>query len=345
MKPFVRPTEERIAKLNKKHREVPKFFKKDKDKIDFSWEMTDEEIEVEKKKRARQKERIDKMADRKSKDADKQLRTGRRVVKSNLTNDSKLHKRIDLLDVYKKPETEPLDEAVLAKVLPKGIGKATASKVTELINTALEDIEPMLGMHFRDNCVAWSKAVTAVAVTAEQYINAVKFVTHKLAGESTIVAYAKTFPDRVSRMSRDGMTNETLATYATIYARGKLVTEIHALALVPAHIMYQDYFHLAVKTQVEIMTDTAVSPKVRSDAANSLMTHLKTPEVKKAELDITLKETDTISELRNVMNQLSKTQVQSVQDGEYQVIDISNQVLIEQSEENDEGITDENSIN
>lgn len=343
MKPFVRPTKSDLAKL-KKPAERLDFFKGDKDKIDFSWDMTEEDIEKEKKRRKREKQRIDRMAERKTKDADKQLRTGRRVVKSNLTSEDKLHKRIDLLDVYKQPETEPLDEAVLAKVLPKGIGKATASKVTELINLALEDIEPVLGIHFRDNCVAWSKAVTATAVTAEQYINAVKFVTHKLAGESTIVAYAKTFPDRVSRMSRDGMTNEALATYAAIYSRGKIVTEIHALALVPAHIMYQDYFHMAVKTQVEIMTDAGVSPKVRSDAANSLLTHLKTPEVKKAELDITLKETDTISELRDVMNQLSRTQVKGVQDGEYQVIDVSNHKLLNSNADDEEVIDDEHSV-
>ena len=43
---------------------------------------------------------------------------------------------------------------------------------------------------------------------------------------------------------------------------------------------------------------TAKSEKVRSDAANSLLTHLKQPETQKVQLDIGVQETSVIQDLR-----------------------------------------------
>ena len=60
---------------------------------------------------------------------------------------------------------------------------------------------------------------------------------------------------------------------------------------------------------------TASSEKVRSDAANSLLIHLKPPETKKVELDIGLKQGNEIDQLRDVLAQLTSQQRQMIQTG------------------------------
>lgn len=303
------------------------------EKIDFTGKpLTQANLDKKLARQGEQKKARDSIRT-KQKVADKKFVRKGQYSYSGLSSEEKLKAPIVVDEILKTREIEPIDKDVIKKVLPKGIGKTAADKVAEMINQAAMGMDSVMGVHFRDNCISWVKATTSAQMTAEQYINAVKFVSYKMAGDSAVVAYTKTFPDRVNRMAQEGMNNEYLASYAGIYSKGKIVTEVQALALVPTYLMYQDFFHLAVKTQVEIMTNEDISPKVRADAANSLMTHLKQPEIKKAELDITVRETDTIGELRDVLSQLSRKQADSVLDGEYKVIDVSNHKIIEQKDD------------
>jgi hypothetical protein len=64
-------------------------------------------------------------------------------------------------------------------------------------------------------------------------------------------------------------------------------------------VLNQDLLQKAINVQAELMTDTGISPKVRSDAANSLMTHLKPPENKKIELDLGIKKDSVVDALRS----------------------------------------------
>jgi hypothetical protein len=54
---------------------------------------------------------------------------------------------------------------------------------------------------------------------------------------------------------------------------------------------------------------------VRVDAANSLLTHLKPPEVKKVELNVGLKDDGSIAELRRVTAELAEQQRNLIQGG------------------------------
>lgn len=271
----------------------------------------------------------------KQKQTGSNLKSGRTYQKSNDFVEEKAKLPINVEDVLAKPEVTMLDPLLIKKLLPKGFGSYNVQTITDKLNQAIAGMDDVLGEHFRDNCISWINVTKSCKVSLDAYISAAKFVTYKLAGDSNTRAYARTFPERVSRMAQEGMNNEYLNTYANIYAKGKLVTEIHAIALVPTHIMYQDYFHLAVKTQVEIMTDPNVSAKVRSDAATSLMTHLKTPEVKKAELNVNVNESDTIAELRDVLSQLSAKQHTDIIEGQYKVLDVSHHKIISGDNEDD----------
>jgi hypothetical protein len=74
-------------------------------------------------------------------------------------------------------------------------------------------------------------------------------------------------------------------------------------------------FQKAVTTQAELMTNPNVSDKVRSDAANSLMTHLKPPEARKLELDVAMAEDDSLRELRRAVTDLAVAQKEAIEVG------------------------------
>jgi hypothetical protein len=99
------------------------------------------------------------------------------------------------------------------------------------------------------------------------------------------------------------------------YNKNKIVATVYEQALIPVHVLNADVFQKAVMTQAELMTDGGVSDKVRSDAANSLMTHLKPPEARKLELDVSVKEDDSLRELRHAITDLAGAQKRAIEQG------------------------------
>ena len=82
----------------------------------------------------------------------------------------------------------------------------------------------------------------------------------------------------------------------------------------PSYVLNQDLYQKALNVQAELMI-TAKSEKVRSDAANSLLTHLKMPETQKVELDIGVKEDGSIAALRATTLELARQQRLMVEAG------------------------------
>lgn len=245
---------------------------------------------------------------------------------------------INLDEILNEPELEPVSSELVKKIYPKKINNETASKCAELMNEALDGLNSVEKVHFRDNMVSMIDCIMPSdrkAPSFKEYVDAVKFVTFKHMGHGDTRAYALTFPDRVQRMVNEKVPQTHLWAYANSYAKNKLVIDIHAKLLVPTHIMYQDVFAQAVKAQVEIMNDNSVSAKVRSDAANSLMTHLKQPEIKKAELQINTKDTGVIGDLANALANLSAGQRQMMMEGKTTLKEINEAVIIEVEPENE----------
>lgn len=246
-------------------------------------------------------------------------------------HDQHMDEPISYKEITKPKEVQLFTLEALRRIYPKRLNEESLEKTLEIINTAVSNMDSVLKEHYRDNLVNVIDVLkgSRQGISFEDYVNAVKFCTHKMAGESSTRAYALTFPDRVIRLEKEGIPVGHLHSYASGYARNRVVVEVLAKMQVPDHILYQDYFHLAVKTQVEIMTDDSVSPKVRSDAANSLMTHLKQPEVKKAELSISTSDTGVIGSLADALNALSGKQRQMLSEGKMSVRNISEAVIIE----------------
>lgn len=243
----------------------------------------------------------------------------------------------DLINVDQlyNEDIQPITGSMVKKVYPKRINDELANRCAELMNNSLKNLNSVERVHFRDNLIGLMDCLNPHdrrAPTLQEYISAVKFVTYKHMGHTDTKAYAFTFPDRVHRMAVEKVPQAHLWTYANKYSKSKLVVDVQAKLLVPVHIMFQDYFAQAVKVQADLMVN-AQSEKVRSDAANSLMTHLRPPEVKKAEIEISTKDTGAIGDLANALNALSAQQQSMLRNGTMTLNDISEAVIIDVNKE------------
>lgn len=234
------------------------------------------------------------------------------------------------LSILNEPEPELLSVEGLQKIYPRKVNRETLEECVKMMNESIVEMDSVMREHYRDNLVGVIDVIKeGERIKFADYVKAVKFCSYKMAGYTDTRAYSLTFPERIERMAREGISNANLYVYANSYAKNKVVVEIMAKLMVPTHIMYQDYFHMAVKTQVEIMTDGKVSPKVRSDAANSLMTHLKQPEIKQAELKISTEDNGAIGHLADALASLSGKQRELLSSGAMRLKDVSEAVIIE----------------
>lgn len=196
--------------------------------------------------------------------------------------------------------------------LPDKVKKSVSQELIDQINKTLAD--PELYESYRDNLLSYTRVMADGRFKVSSYIDAVKYVSHKLMGCSNIDAYTKTFPDKYQRFLAQGVSSKDIASYVTAYNKSKLVNLIFEQTLVPSYVLNQDLYQKALNVQAELMV-SATSEKVRSDAANSLLTHLKMPETQKVELEIGMKEDSTIEALRQSTLELVAAQRAMLQAG------------------------------
>jgi hypothetical protein len=102
-------------------------------------------------------------------------------------------------------------------------------------------------------------------------------------------------------------------------------------SMIPSWVLNQDMYQSALNVQFDLM-NTANSEKVRTDAANSLLTHLKAPEAATVELNITHKEDGSIAALREATLKLVAQQRLGLQAGMINLKEVAvSQVIIENS--------------
>jgi hypothetical protein len=177
--------------------------------------------------------------------------------------------------------------------LPDKVKKSINQELVDQINQTLSD--PEMYEAYRDNLLSYTKVMADGRFKVQEYVNAVKYVSHKLMGATNIEAYSKTFPDKIQRFAMQGVTPKDIASYVTAYNKSKLVNLIFEQTLIPSYVLNQDLYQKALNVQAELMV-SARSEKVRSDAANSLLSHLKMPETQKVELDVKVKEDGSIGQ-------------------------------------------------
>lgn len=216
-----------------------------------------------------------------------------------------------------------LDQFKLA--LPDKVKKSVNQELIDQINTTLSDPELFEG--YRDNLISYTKVMADGKFKVTSYVDAVRYVSFKLMGCTNIEAYTKTFPDKYQRFIQQGIQAKDIASYVTAYNKSKLVNLIFEQTLIPSYVLNQDLYQRALNVQADLMMN-AKSEKVRCDAANSLLTQLKAPEVKKVELDIGVKEDSSIAALRATTMELARQQRLMMESGAMNAQEIAHGKLI-----------------
>lgn len=201
---------------------------------------------------------------------------------------------------------------VLKKSLPSKYKRNVNDDLLEHINTILD--HPELYDDYRNNFLTYISVIQDGKYKLDDYLNAIKYCTHKLMGESNIDSFVKTFPNRYQSMIAKGYTAKEMSAHVAMYNKNKLVNTILEQSMIPTWVLNQDLYQKAINVQADLMLN-AMSEKVRSDAANSLLVHLKPPEVRKVELDVGIKQNDEIEALRNITAELASQQRRMIEAG------------------------------
>ena len=197
------------------------------------------------------------------------------------------------------------------KALPSNLrGSATQGLVDILNNIA----DPVFAEQVRENFISYTGVLRDGKYKTEDYMNAVMYVSYKLMGDSNQDAYFKTFPQRYANLVAKGTSSKDISAYVSAYNKGKLVNAILEQTLVPTWVLNQHLYQQALTVQADLMMNSG-SDKVRCDAANSILTHLAKPKEAGPLVNIDMRETSGISELKTALMDMAKMQQTLIMSG------------------------------
>ena len=200
----------------------------------------------------------------------------------------------------------------LQSAVPVGLRTSVTQDFVDRVNGAASD--PIVAENIRNNCISYTGVLKEGRFKLEDYLNAVTFVSWRLMGMSAREAYMKTFPQRYQALVARGAKDKDIAAYVGVYNSGKLVQLILEQTLTPTWVLNHDIYQKAINTQADLMMN-AKSEKVRSDAANSILTHLKRPEKAQVEISIGEAENSGMKELRDMLTSLAVRQQELITKG------------------------------
>jgi hypothetical protein len=213
----------------------------------------------------------------------------------------------------------------LLRTLPKRVHGNVTEEMLDNLNNSITDSS--FREVYRDNLLSYTNVMQDGRYKVQGYLDAVKYISFKLLGSSNIESYCKTFPDRFQRLVNEGADNKTIAAYASAFNKTQLVNKVFEQSSIPTHILNADVFQKAINVQADLMSN-ATSETVRTDAANSLLNHLKPPETKKIELDVGIKQDKSLDELRQATLELVKVQREQIAKGSVNAQDIAHSQII-----------------
>lgn len=232
----------------------------------------------------------------------------------------------ELMDVGGVDTSAPLTVEQLKAIMPARQKQNITPEFVDNLNHLIE--EPEFREQFRENVIGYVDVLNDPNTSLKGYIKAVKYVSFKVMGFSNQDSWMRTFPDRFQRLVDEGKPEAYVRSLVCAYNKGKLVNQILEQTLVPTWVLNADNFQLAINRQVHLMKYSK-SEKVQSDAANSLLTHLKRPEAAKLEIDIGLKDNDSIGELRREVQRLGEAQADAIRSRTFNAKDIAESTIID----------------
>ncbi|QWY83541.1 hypothetical protein [Rhizobium phage RHph_X2_28B] len=202
------------------------------------------------------------------------------------------------------------DEVI--KAVPATLKSSVTQTLVNTINTVTTD--PIVAQNVRDNFITYANVLKDGKFKTTDYLNAVTYVSYKLMNYTNEEAYFRTFPQRHADLLAKGTSKKDISAYVSAYHRGKLVNLIMEQSLIPTWIVNQDTYQKAINTQADLMVN-ATSELVRTQAANSLLQHLKRPEAIKGQLEISINDNSGMNELKDTLAQLASKQQEMIEAG------------------------------
>lgn len=199
------------------------------------------------------------------------------------------------------------------EALPVHLKSAATQDLTDKLNTVSTD--PEAAEYIRDNFVSYTGVLKEGRFKTEDYLNAVAYVSFKLMEYTNQESYKRALPDRYARLVARGASDKDISAYVSAYNKNIMVNKILEQALVPSWLLNQSVYQKAINTQVRIMTDENASLKVQSDAADSLLNHLKKPENKVVELNLGVEAHSGMDELRDMLTGMALRQQELIGQG------------------------------
>lgn len=200
----------------------------------------------------------------------------------------------------------------VAKALPPNLKGAVTQAFVDQINNIVSD--PVVADQVRTNFISYTKVLQDGKFKTEDYLHAVTYVSFKLMGMSNQDAYFRTFPARHAALVAKGTQAKDIAAYVSAYNRGKLVNMILEQTLVPSWVLNQDLYQQALNTQAQLMISSP-SDMVRTNAANSILTHLTKPKEVGALINFDMRENSGMNELRDTLTKLATQQQELIRSG------------------------------
>jgi hypothetical protein len=201
---------------------------------------------------------------------------------------------------------------IVQRALPSHLKRTVTQNLVDELNNI--DKDPEIAATIRENFISYTKVLQEGRFKTDDYLNAVKYASFKLMGDSNQDAYFKTFPQRHHALVARGATPQEISAYVSMYAKGKLVNLILEQTLVPTWVLNADVYQKAINCLATEMS-TARSEMVRVQAANAILTHLKKPEAVGPLINIDIGNQTGINELRDTLSQLAKTQKELIEKG------------------------------
>lgn len=205
-----------------------------------------------------------------------------------------------------------LTKELVERAVPANLKSSITQQLVDKINTAVTD--PIIAEQVRENFVSYTGVLKDGKFKTDDYLHAVMYVSFKLLGMSNHDAYMRTFPQRYQDLLAKGTSSKDIAAYVAAYNKGKLVNLVFEQSAIPSWVLNQHLFQEALNVQADLMKN-AQSEKVKTEAANSLLTHLKRPEAVKAQIDVNLKDSSGMTELKEAMRQMAEQQRQLIENG------------------------------
>lgn len=200
----------------------------------------------------------------------------------------------------------------VAHALPPNLKNNVTQQLVDNINNCVAD--PIMAEAIKDNFLSYTQVLSEGKFKTEDYLSAVVYVSFKLMGMSNQDAYARTFPARYRTLLNNGTSAKDISSYVSMYNKGRLVNLILEKSLIPTWVLNQHIYQKAINVQADLMSN-ANSEMVRMQAANSILTHLVKPKEVGPLINLDLRESSGLNELKATLTQLAQQQRDLISNG------------------------------